>query len=166
MKRTPKFTPSTAGDKTAGKQPAEVSTARSPEVLHYVALPGMHPAGDPIGQGRKANTTTGVKFEQYHMWSRKARSLRNLRSARAEATVYLPGSVSTIPRSRSPPRKQPPLDATPRPSISSVLLSADAQEGRAVVNALPVRQRSISGNALLDRPPSYVVRPPSGRPCR
>lgn len=157
VKRSPKFTLSTSGDKATGKQPTKVPRAIPPAAPHYVALPGLSPAGNPTDQGRKANTTSGVKFEQYHMWSRKAKSLRNLKATQADALVYLSGSTNTFPRSMSsPPRKQRLLDTPTRPSISSVLLSAHTKEGTAVGDMLRIRRRSIPGDALLERPSSYV----------
>ncbi|EPT01584.1 hypothetical protein FOMPIDRAFT_1048737 [Fomitopsis schrenkii] len=155
VKRSPKFTLSTSGDKATGKQPTKVPRAIPPAAPHYVALPGLSPAGNPTDQGRKANTTSGVKFEQYHMWSRKAKSLRNLKATQADALVYLSGSTNTFPRSMSsPPRKQRLLDTPTRPSISSVLLSAHTKEGTAVGDMLRIRRRSIPGDALLERPSS------------
>lgn len=154
VKRSPKFTLSTSGDKAAQKQSTKALRVISPEAPHYVALPGL--SRDPIGQDRKTTTTSGVKFEQYHMWSRKAKSLRNLKAAQADTSVYISRSANTFPRSRSPsPRKQAPLD-TPQPSISSVLLSAVAREGSSIGTTLPIRRRSISGDAVIERPSSYV----------
>jgi len=159
VKRSPKFTLSAAADdKLLRKRPAKVSKTSAHEAPHYVALPGLSsPAGDATGRGRKAGMTSGVKFEQYHQWSRKARSMRNLKAAQSDVTVRLSVSTGRSPCSKVQTRRLATWRAAPQRSIGSVLLSAaEAEKGspprRVSDDLVPVRQRSVSGNDIPERP--------------
>ncbi|KAH9937359.1 uncharacterized protein B0H18DRAFT_194874 [Fomitopsis serialis] len=160
MKRSPKFTISAAAhDKLLRKRPAKVSkTSALHEAPHYVALPGLSsPAGDATGRGRKESTMSGVKFEQYHQWSRKAKSMRNLKAAQSDVTVHMSASTGPSLCSKIQTRRLAIWHAAPQRSISSVLLSAaEAEKGshpsRVSGDGLPVRPRSVSGNDIPQRP--------------
>ncbi|KZT74954.1 hypothetical protein DAEQUDRAFT_760938 [Daedalea quercina L-15889] len=154
VRRSPKFTLGVAGDKVTQKQPIKVSRTRLQEA-HYVALPGLPPRpGDVVDYGRKASMTSGVKFQQYHLWSRKAKSMRNLKAAPSDVAVHVSVTTRTSPRSRA--QRKATWHAAPQRSIASVLLSAEAEKEalpRRVGDDEPsVHKRTISGDMLPRQP--------------